>query len=281
MSFRERRVSAQDGLSLYFRDYGDPLTPGMPLLCLSGISRNSKDFHKLATRHAGRRRVICPDYRGRGQSARDPNWRNYMPATYLGDIGQILTVCDVGPVVVIGTSLGGLLGMGLAAFRPMMVAGIVLNDIGPELGGGLGRIMTTIGIDQPQPDWAAATAFVKLTMPKLGDKTDEAWLEMAQATFREAPDGLLRYDWDINLARALIAGREPQRDLWPVFRGLGQRPALVIRGGVSDILTEGGLERMVAVKPDLKTVTVPDVGHTPNLSEPIAEQAIDAFLDQF
>jgi pimeloyl-ACP methyl ester carboxylesterase len=281
VSFRERRISAQDGLGLYFRDYGDPLSERLPLLCLTGITRNSKDFHRLALRHSGERRIICPDYRGRGESDRDPDWRHYLPQTYLSDIGQILTVCDLDAVVVIGTSLGGLLGMGLTVLRPAMVAGIVLNDIGPDLGGGISRIMSYIGVDRPQLDWPSASAFLKESLPKLGLKTDEAWLDLAHATYRMAADGLLHYDWDVNLVKPLIANGEPERDLWPIFRGIGRRPALAIRGGQSDILTEAGLERMVEAKPDLKTVTVPDVGHTPNLSEPVAEHAIDAFLEQF
>ncbi len=281
MSFRERRISARDGLGLYFRDYGDPLSERLPLLCLTGITRNSKDFHRLALRHAGERRIICPDYRGRGESDRDPDWRHYLPQTYLSDIEQVLTVCDLNAVVVVGTSLGGLLGMGLTALRPATVAGIVLNDIGPDLGGGISRIMSYIGVDRPQQDWPSAAAFLKEILPKLGLKTDEAWLDLAHATFRVAADGLLHYDWDINLVKPLIANGEPERDLWPIFRGIGRRPALAIRGGQSDILTEAGLERMVKAKPDLKSVTVPDVGHTPNLSEPVAEHAIDDFLEQF
>ncbi len=108
-TYHERRLSAQDGLQLYYRDYGDPLSPGIPLLCLTGLTRNSQDYADLAERFAGSRRVICPDYRGRGRSAHDPNWRNYDPMTYLGDIGHILMANDIHRVIIVGTSLGGLL----------------------------------------------------------------------------------------------------------------------------------------------------------------------------
>ena len=158
--FRERHISAQDGLQLYWRDYGNALSPRLPVLCLSGLTRNSRDFTELAERLSLTRRVLCPDYRGRGFSARDPNWRNYEARTYLNDVLHVLTAADVHRAVVIGTSLGGLLAMALAVLRPTSVAGIVLNDIGPEITpGGLERILAYIGTNRPQPDWD--TALVK------------------------------------------------------------------------------------------------------------------------
>ena len=89
LDYRERWVTAQDGLRLYLRDYGDPRAPGTPLLCLGGLVRNSKDYHTVALGLSQRRRVICPDYRGRGRSDHDPNWRNYRPEVYASDILQI------------------------------------------------------------------------------------------------------------------------------------------------------------------------------------------------
>ena len=118
MSFRERRVTSQDNLSLYLRDYGDPLSSATPVLCLGGLTRNSKDFRELAERLAGQRRVICPDYRGRGRSAYDPIWRNYTPTAYLTDVFHILSALNLHRVIVVGTSLGGLLAMGLGATMP-------------------------------------------------------------------------------------------------------------------------------------------------------------------
>src|ERR1700682_1187427 len=131
--FRDCFFRSQDDLALYWRDYGDPASSRTPLLCLGGLTRNSKDFHVLAQALCGERRVLAPDYRGRGRSARDPNWRNYRPGTYLADILDLLTVAGVHRAVVLGTSMGGLLAMGLAAFRPTMLAGVILNDVGPEI----------------------------------------------------------------------------------------------------------------------------------------------------
>ena len=111
MPFLERRITSFDNLSLYVRDYGDPLDPEAPLFCLGGLTRNSKDFESLAERYSSDgRRVICPDYRGRGQSQYDPNWSNYDPRTYIRDIRDVLAALNVHRVVVVGTSLGGILG---------------------------------------------------------------------------------------------------------------------------------------------------------------------------
>jgi pimeloyl-ACP methyl ester carboxylesterase len=149
--FQPRWFRSQDDLLLHGRDYG-PDAPGLPLLCLGGLTRNAKDFHDLALRHAPRRRVVAPDYRGRGLSSRDPDWRNYRPETYAGDVLDFLTVLGVERAVVLGTSMGGLLAMGLAALRPTLVAGVIINDIGPEVAGdGYRRILDYISTDRPQP----------------------------------------------------------------------------------------------------------------------------------
>src|SRR5262249_53565530 len=151
---------------LYYRDYGAGDAGQMPVLCLAGLVRNSKDFHALAMRLAPYRRVLVPDYRGRGRSARDPNWRNYRPETYIGDALDLLTVTGVDRVVIVGTSMGGLLAMGMAALRPNCLAGVILNDIGPEVApDGYRRIMSYISADRPQPDWPSAIADMKQLFP--------------------------------------------------------------------------------------------------------------------
>src|SRR5216683_1731368 len=231
-TYHERRLSAQDGLQLYYRD--------------------------LAERFAGSRRVICPDYRGRGRSAYDPNWRNYDPTTYLGDIGHILMANDIHRVIVVGTSLGGLLAMGLAVMRPTNVAAIVINDIGPDVDpGGLARIIDFIGVDRPQPDWPSAVAMLRKALPRLAIKDADWWERFARATFREGTDSALHFDWDIALVEKLKRSQGAIQDLWPLFRALRDIPTLAVRGAISDVLTEEGLQRMIAAKPDLVTVTVP------------------------
>ena len=130
MQFLERFITSFDNLSLYVRDYGDPLDSRPPLFCLGGLTRNSKDFDGFAERYsADGRRVICPDYRGRGRSAYDPNWKNYDPRIYIRDVHDILSTLNIHHVVIVGTSLGGALGMGLAAASPTKLAGLVMNDV--------------------------------------------------------------------------------------------------------------------------------------------------------
>lgn len=279
--FRETFLAAQDGAQLYVRDYGDPLSAGIPMLCLAGISRNSKDYHLLAGRHAGKRRVVCPDYRGRGRSAWDKNWQNYAPPVTLGDVIAIMAALDLGRVVLVGTSFGGLLALALNALKPGAIAGLVLNDIGPAVGAGSGGIMERIGRDHPQPDLATAADYLRTQFAHLSYRTDAEWLDFAERTYRLGADGIWHHDWDSNIARAFQSGDTGGTDLWALFRGLAHIPTLVVRGGTSDLLTADGLAQMVAAKPDLLTVTVPGVGHTPHLGEPAVQDVLDSFLGRF
>jgi pimeloyl-ACP methyl ester carboxylesterase len=274
----QRTYSAQDGLRLQYRDYGDPLSPDVPVLCLAGLTRNAHDYHRIATRLAVTRRVVCPDYRGRGRSAYDPNWRNYHPASYVADILHLLVAANLHRVVVVGTSLGGLLAMGLAVARPSALAGLVLNDVGPVIDrSGLDRIRGYIDRDHPQADWDGAIAFAKQTFSNAGPKSDADWRHIAEGTFRAGEDGMLHVDWDVALARPL--GRAlVVPDLWPLFRALRPFPTLAVRGALSDLLTEDTFDRMQREHPALQRVTVAGVGHTPTLEEPEARHELDTFL---
>jgi pimeloyl-ACP methyl ester carboxylesterase len=281
-SFRERRLAAQDGLSLYYRDYGDPLSPRLPLVCLTGLTRNSADFADLADRHAAERRILCLDYRGRGRSAYDSDWRNYDPRIYVSDIVHLLAANDVRRAVVVGTSLGGVLIMALAVVKPTALAAAVLNDIGPDVvAGGLVRIMAYIGADHPQPDWPSAAQYLQKLLPTMSIRGEAGWLKMAKATYREGDDGLLHFDWDVKLAKPMLAQANSTPDLWPYFAALRPVPTLALRGVLSDVLSAETFERMAGIKPDLERVSVPNSGHTPTLNEPEAAAAIDAFIRRF
>lgn len=281
-AFRERRFTSRDGLRLYFRDYGDPLSPRAPLLCLSGIVRNSADFADLAERHAGERRILCLDYRGRGRSEYDRNWHNYDPFVYADDIVHLIAATGLEKFVVVGTSLGAALAMGLAALKPTALAAIVLNDFGPEVAaGGVIRILDYIGADRPQPDWTSAVAHLRELLPTLSIRTEEGWLKMARGTYHEGPDGRLHFDWDVNLARPLARSHGAVPNLWPYFRALRRLPVLALRGALSDVLSSATFERMALAKPDLLRVTVPDAGHAPTLNEPEAAKAVDGFIRRF
>lgn len=276
--FRERRYTAQDGLSLYYREYGGTGLQGTPVLCLAGLTRNSRDFHRVALRLCSDRRVLCPDYRGRGRSDYDPDSSNYQPATYLNDIRHLLALEGIGKVIVIGTSLGGLLAMAMGAAMPTVLAGIALNDVGPEIGGtGLARIVAYVGTDRPHSDWASAARDLATMFPHLSLDSDAAWEAAARATWREGDDGILHYDWDVRIAEPLRNGAPPS-DLWPLYRSLRNLPVIAIRGAMSDILSAETLTRMAEMHPGLQAVTVPGAGHVPTLNEPEAVVSLDAFV---
>ena len=277
--YRERRFSTQDGLSLYFRDWGDPIAPGTPVLCLPGLARNCQDFDDLARRLAGERRVVCLDYRGRGRSDYDRDWRNYAPPVYLRDVLDLLTAIDMHRVVVIGTSLGGFLAMGMAVARPTVLAGVVLNDVGPEIdGASLGRVIEYVATYRPQPDWDSAAEFLKENFKRVGITAYDDWMKIARKTYREGADGVLRYDFDPGIAKNLEGAAQAVRSAWPLFRALAHVPTLAFRGADSDILGADTFARMAAEKPDLISVTVANRGHAPLLDEPECTGAIDDFL---
>jgi pimeloyl-ACP methyl ester carboxylesterase len=279
-AYREGRYTAFDGLSLFYREYGDSSRTETAALCLPGLTRNSRDFDGLATRLAATRRVICPDYRGRGRSDYDSDPGNYIPSVYLDDLRQLLAVVGCHHIVAIGTSMGGLLAMGLGAMMPSVLKAVVLNDVGPDVGGpGLARILDYIAEDRPQPNWDDAVAALRDFMPNLTLPTPADWRAAAEGTFRKGEDGLLHFDWDVRLVETLRDG-PPVPDLWPVFRSLRRLPVLAVRGEVSDVLTVDTFQRMANEHPTLLRITVPGTGHTPTLVEPEVLGALDTFLKE-
>ena len=280
MNYRECRFTAQDGLSLYYRQYGDPLSPNAPVLCLPGLARNSKDYHRFASRISRKRWVVTPDYRGRGQSDYDSDANNYQAPTYIGDIHHLLAATGMHRAVVVGTSMGGLLAMAMGAAMPSALAGVVINDIGPDIGGpGIGRIMDYLSKDNPQPDWNTAVETFKRMFPTLSFQTESEWREAAGATWREDENGQLRYDWDIKIIEPALRGK-PLPDLWALFRSLRRLPVLAIRGGASDVLSAETFDRMAEEHPDLQRICLDGIGHVPSLIEDASTDAVDEFLSR-
>ncbi len=279
----DRFFRARDGLRLYYREYGDPASTRAPVLCLGGLTRNSRDFDLLARRLAEDRRVICPDLRGRGESDRDPNWRNYRPEVYLDDLRQLLCVARLGKVILIGTSLGGVLGMAMGVAMPSALRAVVLNDTGPAFDvAGIARIIDYVGEDEPQPDWEAAAKHMADRFPHLSKRNDHIWQRLVHNTYKQGPDGRLHVNWDLNLSRVLKQlVRSELPDLWPYYRSLRNVPVLSFRGAWSDVVTAAAFDRMAEEKPDLIRVTVRDVGHAPTLEEPEVEAALHDFLRDF
>jgi pimeloyl-ACP methyl ester carboxylesterase len=282
VAYRERSFQAQDGVAIYYRDYGDPKAAATPVLFLSGLTRNAKDAHIAASHLARERRVLAMDYRGRGRSTYDPDWRNYEPRLYVSDVLRLLAVTDVQRVVVIGSSLGGLCAMGLGTIAPNALAGVVLIDIGPKIDtAGRDRIAGYVGADLRLPSLEAAADHLSRQYAHAYPDWDRAlWLAMADATFvRDDSAGNYRLDYDLRIADALKEqAAEAIPDLWPLFHSLRDIPVLAVRGALSDILDEATFAQMSVDMPKLTQLVVPNCGHVPlPHREPLAS-AIDDFL---
>jgi pimeloyl-ACP methyl ester carboxylesterase len=277
----ERFFASADGLQLFYRDFSALMqSPKLPVLCLPGLTRNSRDFTHVAERIRQDRRVLCADLRGRGRSQHDPVWQNYHPGTYLADIALLLDDAGVTRCVLLGTSLGGILSMLLAAMKPGLVAGVILNDVGPEVAPeGLARIAAYVGRHAPPASWDEAVATVRATyeigMPGL---THDEWVAHTKRSYSDV-GGVPRLDMDPMIGEAVRnAPSAAAPDLWPLFAALRPLPTLALRGATSDILAVSTFDRMLLEKPDLVRVEVPRRGHTPMLDEPASVAAIDEFL---
>lgn len=285
----ERFWDSADGLRLFARDYaggGGPARP--PVVCLHGLTRNSRDFEAVAPWIAARgRRVLALDVRGRGRSDRAPDPSSYQPAVYAADVLALFAQAGIARAVFVGTSMGGLIAMTLAAMNSGVVAGAVLNDVGPELSPvGLARIGGYVGQGTgqgaPVRSWDEAAEYARRTnvaaFPAYGP---EDWSAFARRLFREDEEGRPVLDYDPAIAapfRAAPAGPAP--DLWPLFAGLAAgRPTLLVRGALSDLIDADIARRMRAAAPAMAYAEVPRVGHAPMLTEPEARAALAAFLD--
>jgi pimeloyl-ACP methyl ester carboxylesterase len=284
--FNEITWRSADGLSLYARDY--PGEAGKtPVICIHGLTRNSKDFEELAPLiQATGRRVLVVDVRGRGRSDRDPLPMNYHGGTYAADVMALFAQEGIERAIFVGTSMGGLITMILASFAPQIIAAAVLNDVGPELSPvGIARINSYVGQGKPVETWADAAAYMKsingAAFPELGD---DEWRSFARRTFREE-GGKPMLDYDANIALAFKPDPSqpapPMPDMWPLFRALiAAGPVLLIRGGLSDLIDAPIAAKMREAAPDMAYAEVPNVGHAPMLTEPQAWSAIEAFLER-
>jgi pimeloyl-ACP methyl ester carboxylesterase len=275
--------TSDDGLTLRYRDYAGG-TPGRPpILCLPGLTRNCRDFEPVAERFAGPWRVICADLRGRGKSDYARDSASYMPLQYRTDLLTLLDQAAIDRVVVIGTSLGGILAMLLTQAAPGRIAGAVLNDVGPELeAAGLARIRTYVGIGRSFPTWMhAARGLREQGEAAYPDYELADWLRLAKRLMAVGPGGRIAFDYDMKIAEPFHSaeGAAPL-DLWPAFHALARHPVLALRGELSDILSGETLARMAREVPGLEAVTVPRTGHAPTLEEPVAVDAITRLLER-
>lgn len=265
--------SARDGLRLHARAYGPEIDKHLPVICLPGLARTSADFHELAVSLATDlkkpRRVLALDYRGRGLSDYDKNWKNYDIQIELDDVCQVLAASGIEEAVFVGTSRGGLITMALAAMRPALIRGAVLNDIGPAIDArGLIRIRGYIGKLPTPRDYAEGAEILKrLSDSQFSIFGAPEWDLMARRTWKTAGNGQLVPDYDHNLMKTLesLDLEAPLPDLWPYFGGLAHMPVLAIRGANSDLLAPDTLLEMGRRHPNCDTFTTPGQGHAPAL----------------
>lgn len=273
---------SNDGLRLHYRDYGGP-SERPPILCLHGLTRNARDFEPVANRLAGKWRLICPEMRGRAESAYAKDPMTYVPLTYVQDIERLLADLAITRFVVFGTSLGGILTMLLAATRPGRVAGALLNDIGPVIEqAGLDRIKGYVGTGGSYPTWIhTARALAENNAEVYPGYRLEDWLGMAKRLYRLTSGGRIVLDYDMRIAEPLrMPGGEAGVDLWPALDALKDVPVLLLRGERSDLLSAATARQMAARLNHAELVTVPGVGHAPVLDEPVAVEAMDRLLQR-
>ena len=271
---------SRDGIRLHYREYAGPADKP-PVLCFPGLTRNARDYEALAERLAGQWRVLCVEFRGRGESgyAKDP--MSYVPLTYFQDVEALLEELKVDRFVAVGTSLGGLVTMLLAATERDKLAGVVLNDVGPEINpAGLARIRTYVGKGVWYPTWMhAARALAGGNADVYPNYAIEDWLRMAKRLYRVNSSGRIVLDYDMKIAEPFrVPGNEAGPDMWPTIDAMNGRPLLIVRGERSDILSEETAAKMVARVPGAELVTVPGIGHAPTLEEPEAVAGIERLL---
>jgi pimeloyl-ACP methyl ester carboxylesterase len=278
--FRDFAWAGHDNLPLHARIYDGPVAAAPTVLCLHGLMRNCRDFEELAPHLQKNYRVIVPDLRGRGLSARDPTMQNYQPGIYLKDLLALLAAIGAARVAVVGTSLGGILAMMLGHAAPSLIAGIVLNDIGPEIdASGVERIKGYAGRTPPVRDWDEARLQAETVYGDAWpDLSSERWAILTRRGYREDGSGRPRVDADPLIGEAMRTAPGAPQGLWPAWKALRDLPTLAIRGAHSDILSAGIFARMKAEMPKLLQLSVRNRGHPPLLDEPECVMAIDGFL---
>lgn len=277
---------SNDGLRLHYREYpADAAHADRPaLLCLPGLTRNARDYAALAERYAGQWRVICPEMRGRAESAYAKDPMTYVPLTYVQDLERLLTDLALKKFVAVGTSLGGIMTMIMAPTHKDRLAGALLNDIGPTIEkAGLDRIRAYVGAGGGHQTWVHAARALAESQADVYPGYDlEDWLAMAKRLYRLNSHGRIVLDYDQRIAEPLkVPGNEAGVDMWPVLSAFRAMPSLILRGELSDIMSAATAQRMLGeMGAGAELVTVPGVGHAPTLNEPEAVAATDRLLER-
>ncbi len=279
-NYIEAYFTNPDGLKQFYRDYNEAPTGAPTVLCMPGLTRNSKDFANIASHMSDRCRVVCVEQRGRGLSEWDPDPSRYRPDVYVNDMIALLRHIGVKQVIAFGTSLGGLMTIMMNALHPGLLIGAIINDIGPVVDEtGITRIKSYVGKGTPPTTWTEAIKAVKQAntgvYPKFSEDDWEAFTKKLYTDVNGTP--VLQYDPAIS-KNFEDTNDQSAPDLWGIFSSLYNIPVVTLRGELSDILSAETLAEMTERHPDLTPVTVADKGHVPMMTEPECIEAIDALI---
>ncbi len=280
-AYKDMYYQSSDGLTLYARDYPNP-GASQTVMLLHGFTRNSADFADLCEQLRGDYRLIVPDQRGRGRSAYDSNTDNYNPATYVNDMFTLVDELKLENVVLIGTSMGGVVSMTMASMKPALVKAVVLNDVGPEVEPtGLQRVVDSMGNNPTINNWEDAVAYAKeINGIAYPNYTDEDWEKFSKNIYKFNDDGkpVAAYDPGTYTPIKDFNAHETPLTLWPVFDVAKNSLFMVVRGEISDILSRECVDKLKTYDNVLCTIEVPNVGHAPTLTEEVAVNGIRDFL---
>ena len=286
--FRDVFCQSADGLKLHAKVIGPNDSTALPVLCLPGLTRTTDDFddiaRAIATSPSTPRKVVAIDYRGRGLSDYDPDPAKYAVPVELGDVLAIAASLGISRAILLGTSRGGLISMAMAAAQPKLLAGVILNDIGPALEiDGLMKIKGYIANPPPRKTWdEAAHGLKELFGTVFPSLTDDEWTAWARRAFREKAGGGLERTYDLKISHTLdgLDPSNPLPQVWELFDAMAGVPLMLIHGALSDLLSVQGVKDMVTRRPDIDLVTVADQGHAPLLADKPTMDRIVAFCER-
>jgi len=280
-----RRASVKGLSAAGFHDIAyvewGPESAARPVACVHGLTRNGRDFDALAAALAGTgRRVVCPDVVGRGASGRLADPAGYGYPQYLADMTALIARLDCAGLDWIGTSMGGLIGMMLAAQAGTPIRRLVINDVGPFIpSASLERIAAYVGQDPHFADLGAAEAYLRKIHAPFGALSDVEWRHLTETSVRADPAAGYRLNYDPGIAAAFKPGEMEDIDLWSIWDRI-KCPALVLRGAESDLLLAETAEEMTGRGPKARLFTIPSCGHAPALLDPAQTGPILEWLAQ-
>ena len=283
-AWQDITITSRDGLRLYGRHYeAKQASSRRPVLCLAGLTRNSRDFDVIARALSkpgqSARDVYTFDCRGRGGSDYASNWKDYAVPIEMLDVQDFMASQHLHDTAIIGTSRGGLIAMVLAAVQPSLIGPVVLNDVGPVIAAeGLARISGYVGSTPTPRNWDdAARQLAQANAQHFPAITNDEWMAVAKQLY-EDKDGRPSPGYDPNLARTLSVTDGAIPELWPQFMALKRMPCFVVRGANSDLLSAQTVEAMVQRHPNCRSFTVDGQGHAPLLRDDPTINEIQSFL---